>query len=211
MDKLSFHALTPERWSDLERLFGERGACGGCWCMFWRVPRKAFEASKGAGNKRSFRNLVKRGKEPGILAYARSEPVGWCAIAPREEYVALERSRLLQPIDEKPVWSVSCFFIKRPYRRRGLSVKLLQAAVGFAAKRGAKIVEGYPAEPSNDKVADPFLWHGVAAAFKKAGFKEVVRRAPTRPIMRYQVEAKSKGRARSRGQGRREDYLTFDV
>jgi GNAT superfamily N-acetyltransferase len=185
---LTFRPLTPERWSDLEDLFGERGACGGCWCMFWRLPRKKFEASKGDGNKRAFRKLVKSGEEPGILAYAGQEPIGWCAIAPREQYVALERSRLLQPVDDKPVWSVSCFFVKRPYRRTGISTQLLRAAVKFAAKRGANVVEGYPAEPSTDKMADPFLWHGVAAAFKKAGFAEVLRRSPTRPIMRIELQ-----------------------
>ena len=192
---LSFHAATASRWADLEELFGERGACGGCWCMFWRLPRKEFDAGKGAGNKRALKRIVNSGREPGIIAYQGKEPIAWCALAPRDDYIALERSRILKPVDEQPVWSVSCLFIKKPYRRRGVSTQLLRAAVAFAADHGARIVEGYPVEPSMEKMPDPFLWHGIPSAFKKAGFDEVVRRSRTRPIMRFQITS---GRRRSR-------------
>lgn len=183
--ELTFQPATPDRWSDLEGLFGERGACGGCWCMFWRLPRKQFDAGKGSANRRALKTIVRSGAEPGVLAYRGDEPIGWCAIAPREEYVALERSRILQPVDDRPVWSISCLFIKKPYRRQGVSSKLLRAAVDFAANHGAKIVEGYPVEPGSQKLPDPFLWHGIPSAFLKAGFKEVLRRSKSRPIMRF--------------------------
>ncbi len=185
--KLTFHAATASRWKDLEELFGDRGACGGCWCMFWRIPRKQFEEQKGEGNRQALKKVVAKNIAPGILAYAGREVIGWCAVAPRSEYVALERSRILKPVDEQPVWSVSCLFVKKPYRRKGVSAKLLRAAVEFAAGNGAKIVEGYPTETTNQKVADPFLWHGVSSAFGKAGFREVARRSPTRPIMRLAI------------------------
>ena len=186
---LKFQAATASRWADLEDLFGERGACGGCWCMFWRVPRKEFDAGKGTRNKRALKNIVTTGQKPGIIAYIGKEPIGWCAIAPREHYVALERSRILKPIDDKPVWSVSCLFVKKLYRRKGISAQLLRAAVGFAASQGAVIVEGYPVEPTMEKMPDPFLWHGVHSAFKAAGFKEALRRSKSRPIMRFEIEA----------------------
>ena len=99
---LNFQPATPSRWPDVEELFGERGACGGCWCMFWRVPRKDYEANKGAGNKRAFKRIITSGAKPGILAYIGKEPVGWCAVAPREDYIALERSRVLKPVDCNP-------------------------------------------------------------------------------------------------------------
>ena len=185
--KLSFRPATAARWNDLENLFGERGACGGCWCMFWRLPRKQFDAGKGAGNKRALKRIVSAGREPGIIAYVDKEPVGWCALAPRQDYIALERSRILKPVDLQPVWSVSCLFIKKPYRRRGVSAQLLRAAIAFAAKHGAHIVEGYPIEPSMEKMPDPFLWHGIPSAFLKAGFHEVMRRSSSRPIMRFEI------------------------
>jgi GNAT superfamily N-acetyltransferase len=186
---LKFHPATASRWADLEDLFGERGACGGCWCMFWRLARKEFDAGKGTRNKRALKNIVTTGGKPGIIAYIGKEPIGWCAIAPREHYVALERSRILKPIDDKPVWSVSCLFVKKLYRRKGISAQLLRAAVGFAASQGAVIVEGYPVEPTMEKMPDPFLWHGVPSAFKAAGFKEALRRSKSRPIMRLEIEA----------------------
>ena len=184
---ISFKPATPSRWRDLEQLFGERGACGGCWCMFWRISRKQFEAQKGAGNRQALKKIVNANRRPGILAYRGQEVIGWCAVAPRTEYVALERSRILKPVDDQPVWSISCLFVKKPYRRQGISTKLLRAAADFAIRRGAKIVEGYPTEPGSENMSDPFLWHGVSSAFIAAGFKEVLRRSETRPIMRLET------------------------
>ncbi len=184
---LTFHAATPPRWKDVEALFGERGACGGCWCMAWRLRNKDWVAGKGAGNKRAFKKIVTSGSKPGVLAYHGREPVAWCAVAPREEYESLARSRVLAPVDDRPVWSISCLFVLRPYRRRGVSVPLLRATVELAAKRGARIVEGYPTQPHAEKAPDAFIWTGVPSAFRSAGFKEVARRSKTRPIMRYLV------------------------
>jgi GNAT superfamily N-acetyltransferase len=180
---MTIRPLTPSRWKDLEALFGARGACGGCWCMYWRRPRSAFERQKGEGNRRAFRKLVAAGEPPGLLAYEGGRPVGWCAIAPRAEYPKLARSRILQPVDDQPVWSVSCLFVARPNRRRGVSIRLLEAAADYARRRGGRIVEGYPVE-ARGKAADAFVWTGLASAFRQAGFTEVARRAKTRPIMR---------------------------
>jgi GNAT superfamily N-acetyltransferase len=185
---LACRPATPERWKDVEALFGERGACGGCWCMAWRVSHSVFQEQKGEGNRKAFRKVVKSGAEPGLLLYDGDEPVGWCAVAPREQYPRLDASRILKPVDDRPVWSVSCLFVAKPYRNQGLSTLLLKEAVAFARKRGAKIVEGYPTE-TDGKLPDPFVWTGTAAAFRKAGFKEVLRRSRTRPIMRATARA----------------------
>lgn len=118
-----------------------------------------------------------------MLAYFAGKAVGWCAIAPREAYVRLANSRVLKPVDDQPVWSVSCFYVEHSYRRTGLTLGLLLAAVEYARQRGAKIVEGYPQDLQKD-LPSPFVWTGLLATFRKAGFKEVARRSPTRPIMR---------------------------
>jgi len=183
-----FHPLTAERWTDLEALFGSKGACGGCWCMFWRLPRKTFEAQKGDRNRIALKTIVANEESPGLLAHADGEPAGWCAIAPREAYPALTRSRILAPIDDKPVWSISCFFIAKEHRKKGLSVALLHAAVDFVRERGGKIIEGYPVDPKTKAIPAPFAWTGLASAFQRAGFKEVERRSATRPIMRFTIK-----------------------
>lgn len=186
--KLTFEPLTRERWPDLVRLFGERGACGGCWCMWWRLSRAEFMKQKGDGNKAAFKQIVTSGAVPGILAYAQGQPVGWCAVAPREVYSFWERSRVLGRVDDQPVWSITCLFVARPFRRAGVSVALLKAAVAHAEEQGATIVEGYPVEPRKDKMPDAFAWTGLASAFRHAGFREVARRSTTRPIMRFVIK-----------------------
>ncbi|HYG98680.1 MAG TPA: GNAT family N-acetyltransferase [Terriglobales bacterium] len=183
---LTFHALTPDRWNDLVTLFGERGACGGCWCMSWRLNRADFDAGKGDKNRRAFKRLVDKAAPTGVLAYANSAPIGWCSVAPREDFIRLENARTLKRLDDKPVWSVVCLFVAKPYRSQGISVALLKAAADWAKSQGATLIEGYPTEPSA-KLPDPFVWTGLASAFRKAGFKEVARPAKTRPIFRKGV------------------------
>jgi GNAT superfamily N-acetyltransferase len=185
--KLEFLPLIPERWRDFESLFGERGACGGCWCMWWRIPRSQFNKQKGEKNKKAMKKLIDGGHVPGIIAYQDGQPIAWLSVAPRESFSVLGGSRILKPVDEKPVWSVICFFVTKTRRRNGVSVKLLKAAIDFVREQGGRIIEGYPIEPKKNQ-PDAFVWTGLAAAFRKAGFKEVLRRSETRPIMRYEIK-----------------------
>ena len=184
---LQFHPLTPERWAHFEKLFGERGAAGGCWCMWWRLQKKEFDAQKGEGNRRAMKAIVDSGRIPGILAYHQGQPVGWCSVAPREEYPRLDRSRILKPVDDQIVWSVVCLFVTKAYRRKGVSTELVKAAVDYVRRKGGRIVEGYAVEPKTDRIPDLFAYHGPAAVFQQAGFQEVARRSKTRPIMRYLI------------------------
>lgn len=184
----SFYPVTKKKWKDFERLFGEKGACAGCWCMYWRIRRKEYDNLRGAGTKRKMKNLVTKGTVPGILAYADKQPVGWCSVAPRDDFPILENSRVLKRIDDKPVWSVVCFYINKNYRGKGLTVELLNAAKKYVKIKKGKIIEGYPIEPRSGKTADVFAWTGLASAFLKAGFKEVERRSETRPIMRFFIK-----------------------
>ena len=158
--------------------------------MWWRLKRSVFEKTKGEGNKRRFKKIVSSGETPGLIAYDRGEPVAWCAIAPRETYPVLENSRVLKRIDDQPVWSVTCFFVSRTHRRQGVTAQLLEAAVKYARRKGARIVEGYPIAPRKGRMPDAFAWTGLVGAFRKAGFVEAARRSKTRPIMRYATRAR---------------------
>ena len=193
-----FRALpaTAERWPDLEKLFGPRGACAGCWCMWCRVSGAEFKAGKGDGNKRKLRKLVKGGPPPGLIGYLGKEPVAWCALGPRQDFGRLAGSRKLAPVDEQPVWSVPCFFVARGARRAGLTARMLEAAAKYARARGATVLEGYPIEPGGT-TADAFAWWGLVGAFEKAGFEEAIRRSPTHPIMRRSL-ARGAGRSPAR-------------
>jgi GNAT superfamily N-acetyltransferase len=181
---LNFAPLTPERWDDLVELFGSNGACGGCWCMWWKRSREQFAQNKGTPNRRSFKALVDRGDVPGFLAYEHSKVVAWCAVESRERYPVLARSRALAPVDAEPVWSVTCFFVRAGYRRRGLSLSMLEHAKRFAASRGGRLLEGYPKDLVGAFPGASSVWTGAASTFVKAGFSEIARRTPKRPIMR---------------------------
>jgi GNAT superfamily N-acetyltransferase len=180
---IKIHPLTPSRWRDLVKLFGERGACGGCWCMYFRLPRAQWVAQKGDPNKQALRDLVQEGESTGLLAYADGEPVGWCALAPRVHYPRLANSRTHKPIDSQPAWAVTCFFVARQYRRQGLMLAMLEATAEYAARRGARLLEGYPSQAKKG-YPDVFYYRGLVSTFRKAGFKVAARRSPASCIMR---------------------------
>ena len=182
-----FHPLTEDRWADFVTLFGERGACGGCWCTWWRLPRSTYNAGKGDGNRRFLQKLVGDGVVPGLLAYEGGRPVGWCSVAPRGDFPALDRSRVLARVDDAPVWSIVCFFVAKDMRHKGLTGDLITAAVRYARGKGARIIEAYPVEPGAGGTADAFAFTGLASAFRRAGFEEVARRSPKRAVYRLTV------------------------
>lgn len=186
-ERMAFHAVTPERWADMEALFGPRGACAGCWCMWWRHTRAEHEAMKGEPNRLAMQSIVTSGEVPGIIAYLDDAPVGWCSIAPRDAFPSLDRSRTLKRVDDTPVWSITCLFVAKQRRRQGLMLKLIDAAVEYARDNGAPVVEAYPVESKSSEMPPVFAWTGIASAFERCGFSEVTRRSPTRPIMRLDL------------------------
>jgi GNAT superfamily N-acetyltransferase len=175
-----FHPLSPERWLDLVKLFEHHGNPGYCWCMTWRATSAEYKQLDAAGRKRALYSRVKARIPTGILAYREDEPIGWCSIAPRETYARLEHSTTLKRLDDQPVWSVVCFFVSRRWRRQGLALQLLRAAVKHAAEQGAQIIEGYPVEPGQS-----YQFMGSPAIFTAAGFREVARATNDRPIVRF--------------------------
>ena len=193
---LVIRPATPERWPDVETVF--RGCAGDatrCWCAYWYLPNRDFKAGKGEANRRMLQDRVEAGLEPGVLAYAGAEPVGWAGIAPRADFDRLRRSKPLAPLDDRPddrhndrpddqrVWALNCFVVARAWRRRGLMRPLIRGAVAHALAQGATVVEAYPVDSRPPSHWDLFL--GTPAAFREAGFVEVARRLPRRPILRY--------------------------
>jgi GNAT superfamily N-acetyltransferase len=184
---LKFLPLIKKNWRDFEALFGERGVCGGCWCMSWRLSRGEFDKKKGSGNKRAMKKLVESEEQIGIIAYLDGQPIGWCSVAPREKFVKLENSRVLKHIDDNPVWSITCFFILKKFRRQGLSVEVLKGVISFCKKKKVKILEAYPIIPYSKNMPAAFAWTGFQSMFEKAGFEVAKRWSKVRPIMRYHL------------------------
>lgn len=155
--------------------------------MYWKLRGKEYEEARGFETRQMHKSIVDSGTATGLLAYWHGDIVGWVAVEPRSAYPKLAHSRALKPVDDEPVWSVTCFFVAKKYRRKGITVDLLKAAVEHVRGQGGKIVEGYPVETKKDMPA-PFVYTGTASAFQQAGFQEVSRHTPTRPIFRYVIK-----------------------
>jgi GNAT superfamily N-acetyltransferase len=187
--------LTPGRWADLEAVFGHgRGVCGQCWCMYWRLPRRDFEAALGAGTRQLFRARVEAGPAPGLLAYRGEAPVGWVQVGPRADVPGWNGARRLTaptadaPADDPGVWGISCFVTRAGCRRQGIARALLAGAVDWARQNGARVLDACPVDAGAPRPPIS-LYHGVASTFRRAGFREVARRRPDRPLMRLVLRA----------------------
>jgi len=179
--------LAPERWNDLVRLFERPGAHRGCWCMYWRLTHKQYGEQSAEEKRRQMRALVLGGKQPGLIGYADGEPVAWVSLGPRTEFAALEASRLFRRVDDKPVWSVTCFVVRRDHRRQGWMGRLLRAAAGVASEHGATLLEGYPVECGERRLTGDDGYTGIASTFRAEGFHEVARPRADRPVMRRRL------------------------
>jgi GNAT superfamily N-acetyltransferase len=185
--KLMIRPLTPDLWPALEDLFGKSGASNGCWCMYWRIGA-AYHKRPREKNRAALRQVVKRGPPPGLLAFDGNVAVGWCQLTPRHALPWLDRARLLKRLDDVPVWSLSCFYVRRSHRKQGVTSALIAAALKAARRAGAPALEAYPVDTGPPKSTSN-LFTGSASTFAQAGFKTVARRAPSRPIMRHDLKA----------------------
>jgi GNAT superfamily N-acetyltransferase len=186
--KLTIRPLTLDLWPELVDLFGKQGACNGCWCMYWRIG-SAYHKRQRDKNKAAFRAVVKRGPPPGLLAFDGNMAVGWCQLTPRDDLPWLDESRQLTRVDDAPVWSLSCFYVRRGYRKKGVSSALIAAAVKAARRAKAPALEAYPIDTSKP-TSTQNLFTGIASTFRRAGFKTVASRVPHRPIMRHDLKAR---------------------
>lgn len=185
--QVTIRPLTPGLWPALEDLFGKGGASNGCWCMYWRLGPDYHKRPRDL-NRTALHDIVTRGPPPGLLAFDGDVPVGWCQLTPRDDLAWLARAPWFRPVDDVPVWSISCFYVRRGYRRQGVMSRLIAAAVDMAKQAKAPAVEAYPVDVGAPK-STRNVFPGTASAFIRAGFREVARHAPARPIMRYDLTA----------------------
>lgn len=189
LNQLTFEPLSKDNWAKFVQLFGNKGACGNCWCMFFRLKKQDFNEGKtNDGNKTAMKELVWSDKPTGILGFYEGQPIAWCAFAPREDFLKLENSRVHKRIDDKTVWSIPCFFIDKNFRRLGVSVELLKAVTKYAQQKKIKIIEAYPTIPTQEKLPDAFAWIGLYKSFDRAGFTIVDRTSKNRPMVRYYTD-----------------------
>lgn len=189
LKQLTFEPLTPNNWSKFEQLFGTKGACGNCWCMYYRRSKTDFlEGKADEGNKNGMKELVWSNRPAGILGLYEGQAIAWCAFAPREDFIKLENSRVHKRIDDQEVWSIPCFFIDKNFRRNGVSVTLLKGVIDYAQNNGIKIIEAYPTIPTQEKLPDSFAWIGLYKTFERAGFTIADRTSKNRPIVRFYTE-----------------------
>jgi len=191
--RLEVRALEAGDFAALEQLFGARGACGGCWCMAWRLPHKIWEERRGDLNKRALRKLVQSGKASGVLAFAGGRAVGWCSVGPRADFVGLEAKRSLATDWDERTWSVTCFYTEKEWRGQGLGRALLAAAVELAKRHGATRIEGYPASPPKDggDLPPAFAWTGLPSVFERCGFRPLADTPGKRPIYVKRLKQRS--------------------
>ena len=200
--KLTVLPVTPARWPDVEAIFSARGCsvARGCWCMFYRRSGAGRSlpvgTSRAKANRADLKALVDTGKSPGLIAYRGKIPVGWVSLAPRDEFAKLKRSPVMKPVDDKPVWSIVCFVVPAEHRGQGVARALLQGAITYARKHGATLIEAYPVDKA-DRSKDDAMWFGAKSMYDDAGFKEVARRKPTRPVVRLRITSPRVRRRRS--------------
>ena len=184
--QLTVRPLTLDLWPAFEDLFGNNGACNGCWCMYWRIGSEYHKRPR-EKNKLAFRKIVKLGPPPGLLAFAGGKAVGWCQLTPRDDLRWLNDTRFFERVDEAPVWAISCFYVRRRYRRRGIMSALITAALNAAKRANVTALEAYPVDTArSDSTSNIFT--GTASTFKRAGFKAVARRLASRPVMRHDLK-----------------------
>jgi GNAT superfamily N-acetyltransferase len=190
---LTVRPLTPERFGDLEAIFDAKGCsvARGCWCMYYRVSGKGdltrpIADKQRRSSKDALKALAAKDPPPGLIGYRGKTPVGWISLGPREDYAKLARSPVMKPVDEQPVWSIVCFVVPSAFRKQGVARELLDGAVRYAKKRGVKLLEAYPVDKSEPSAADA-SWFGSKRMFDEAGFDEVARRRPDRPVVRLRL------------------------
>ncbi|MEM7443335.1 MAG: GNAT family N-acetyltransferase [Pseudomonadota bacterium] len=180
---IRFAPVDRSTWPDLERCMERRGGPHYCWCMLWR-PMPSKDRGDKAKKKAALMSLVDQGTPVGLLGYVEDEPVAWCSVGPRPSLRRLGDGDL----DDERIWSIVCFFVHRQRRGRGLTSRLIEAAVDYAKSNGATIVEAYPV----DRDATSYRFMGFVDRFERAGFVDLGQRGTRRHSMRVAIREQPK-------------------
>jgi GNAT superfamily N-acetyltransferase len=181
--------LTPDLWQAFEDLFGTKGPCSRCWCMYWRIGTR-YRRQTPETNKAAFHSIVRKGPPPGLIAFSGNEAVGWCQLTSREALPWMDHVKKLKRVDDAPVWSISCFYIRTGQRKRGVSTALIRAAIDAAREAGVCALEAYPLDAEMTRSTS---FTGYSSTFLKAGFKIAARHAAVQPVMRLDLNPSSAG------------------
>jgi GNAT superfamily N-acetyltransferase len=189
LNQFTIEPLTKGNWNKFLQLFGVKGACGNCWCMYYRLSRADFaEGKTDDGNRKAIKELVWNNKPTGLMGIYQGQAIAWCAFAPREDFIKLGKSRVHKRIDDKPVWSIPCLFIDKKFRGIGISVEFLKGVANYAKDKGISLIEAYPTIPTTPRIPDSFAWIGLYKSFERAGFEIVDQTSKNRPMVRYDTE-----------------------
>ncbi|SBS74808.1 GNAT family N-acetyltransferase [uncultured Microbacterium sp.] len=187
MAEITIVPASPDRFADVEQALTGGGDGASCWCQWWMLSASQFNATTRDERHDMLRTQAEGPLAPGLIGYVDGEPAGWVKVAPRTSQPRLARTRAFAasptPFEDETAWAVSCFVVRREHRGQGLSAALLEAALGHARANGARVIEAYPLDTAVQKATTNDLYHGSLSTFLAAGFREVARPKPNRPIV----------------------------
>ena len=194
MAQITIEPATPARFDDAQHALTGGGDGRHCQCQWWTITNAQFNALSTDERRELLRDEIESGPPPALIAYVDGEAAGWVRVGPRTAQVRLSRTKRFaaseEPWNDDSVWAVTCFVVRKEHRGAGLNAILLDAAVAFARDGGARVVEAYPVDPAlGRKKSSNDLYHGVVSTFLSAGFREVARPSPDRPIMALDLRA----------------------
>lgn len=191
MSEIRITPASADRFADVEHALTGGGDGGSCWCQWWMLRGTDFERATAAQRRDMLRDDLEAATPSALVAYVDGAAAGWVKVSARPDQPRLARTRAFQqspePFTDPSVWAITCFVVRREFRGAGVAKRLLEAAVDHARAHGARVIEGYPVDTSVKKTSSNDLFHGALSSFLDAGFSEVARPAPARPIVSLAV------------------------
>ncbi|WP_060916100.1 GNAT family N-acetyltransferase [Microbacterium oleivorans] len=191
MTEITIEPARADRFADAEHALTGGGDGASCWCQWWMLVPKDFDAVTTDEKRERLRNDLAAPIPSALIAYVDGEAAGWVKVAPRPDQPRLARTRSVQKspeqMDDPDVWAITCFVVRKEHRSHGLASRLLDAAITHAQANGARVVEAYPVDTGVKRFSPNELYHGTLSSFLAAGFTETARPGAARPIVAKQL------------------------